>query len=598
MVLSRIILFLALATLSPVHAEEAAHRHAIAMHGEAALPEGFSAFPYVNAAAPKGGALRLGVFGTFDSLNTLSIKGNAPPVLLPYLVQTLMMRSLDEPFTLYGLLAESIATPEDRRYVEFRLNPKARFSDGTPVLAKDVLFTWRLLSTRGRPNYRRNAEKIADITMPDARTIRFTFKAAGDLELPLILALTPVLPEHATDPERFESMGFTPFMGSGPYALESLEPGASITLKRRADYWGADLPSQRGYYNFDTLRFEFFRDANTQFEAFKTGALDLRLENDPTKWRTGYDIPAIREGKILREMIPIGTPKGMSGFVFNTRRAVFADARVREAMLSLFDFEWFNANLFGNIYRRTTSFFDESALSFHAAPLSAGERAVLGAAAESLPKAVQDGTWRPPVTNGSGRDRAVIERGVALLKAAGYAIKNGEMRSEASGQPLTFEIMVTSREKERIALAFADNLKQVGIRPVIRLVDPSQYWARLRDFKFDMVLETYPVSASPGQEQLNRWSSRAAESPGTFNWAGVKSPAIDAAIAAMLAARSREAFEEATRALDRLLIAGHYVVPLYHVPDRWVARWARIARPERAPLYDFSPDLFWFEANH
>lgn len=578
--------------------EDAPHRHAIAMHGEPTLPPDFAHMPYANPGAPKGGPLRMGIAGSFDAINTMAIKGNAPRAMVPYIVQPLMMRSDDEPFTLYGLLAQTVATPANRSYVEFRMDPRARFSDGKPVAATDVLFSWNLFTTRGRPNYRRNAEKIAKVELRDSMTIRFTFKSAGDQELPLILAMMPVLPEHATDPEKFERMGFTPFLGSGPYLIENIEPGARIVLKRREDYWAKDLPVHRGLYNFDTISLDFFRDSNTLFEAFKTGLLDVRTEIDPTKWREGYDIAAVHEGRIVRESIPVRVPKGMSGFIFNTRRKPLDDPKVREAMFYLFDFEWLNRNLFASVYRRTSSFFDESDLSFHAGPVDEREKAILGDALDALPPAIRDGSWKPPVTDGSGRDRNVIRHALRLLEEAGYAIRDGVMTHRASGQPLTFEIMVTTREKERIALAFADGLAQLGIQPRIRLVDSSQYWARVRNFEFDCIVEGYVVGASPGQEQANRWSSAAATNPGTLNWAGVRVPAVDRAIEALLAARSREDFVAAVRALDRLLIAGHYVLPLYHLPDKWVARWRHIARPAHSAAYDFQYDSFWFQPNH
>ena len=593
------LLFCASLIAAPAHAAgpEAPHRRAIAMHGEPALPAGFAHLPYVNPDAPKGGALRLGIAGSFDSLNTMSVKGNAPTAMVPYVVQPLMMRSADEPFTLYGLVAESIATPEDRGFVEFRINPAARFSDGKSVTAKDVLFSWNLFTTRGRPNYRTNAQKVAKVELPDAMTIRFTFHTAGDQELPLILAMMPVLAEHATDPEKFETMGFTPFLGSGPYRIEAVEPGARVQLRRRADYWAASLPVHRGLYNFETITLEFFRDSNTLFEAFKTGLLDLRIEIDPTKWREGYNFAPVEDGRVIKEAIPIKAPKGMTGFIFNTRKPTFEDRRVREGLFHLFDFEWLNKNLFADVYRRTGSFFDESELSFRTGPADEREAKILGPALAALPTAIRDGSWRPPVTDGSGRDRKVMKRAIELFAEAGYGIRDGRMVKIASGEAFSFEIMVTTREKERIALAFADTLKQVGIFPVIRLVDSSQYWSRVRQFQFDMIVEGYVVGPSPGQEQTNRWSSRAAEVPGTLNWAGVKSPDIDRALNALLAARSREDFVSAVRALDRLLVAGHYVLPLYHLSDRWVARWRHIGRPERLAAYDFLHDSFWLTPN-
>lgn len=578
-------------------ADEPLHRHGISMHGEPALPADFTHLPFANPSAPKGGQFRQAIFGSFDTLNSMSVRGNAPPVMVPYIVQPLMMRSQDEAFTLYGLLAETVATPPDRRFVEFRMNPKARFSDGKPVTAEDVAFSWRLFTERGRPNYRRNAEKIERMDVRDERTIRFTFKAANDLELPLIIGLMPVLAAHATEPERFENMGFTPFLGSGPYRLEALEPGTSIALARREDYWGADLPVHRGLYNPDRLKFDFFRDSNTQFEAFKTGLIDFRAEIEPVKWLSGYDIPAVRDGQILRESIPVRAPKGMSGFVFNSRKPPFSDIRVREAMFSLFDFEWLNANLYSGVYRRTGSFFDDSDLSFKGEPASSHEIAMAGPELAGLRPDILDGSWRPPVSDGSGRDRKIMRRAVMLLREAGFAVRDGAMTHLATNSAMSFEILVTTREKERIALAFADTLRQVGIRPTIRLVDSSQYWSRLKDKLFDCIIEGFIVGASPGQEQLNRWGSVAADQPGTLNWAGVKSPAIDRAIGSMLAARQREDFVAAVRTLDRLLIAGHYVLPLYHLPERWIARWKHVQRPERLPQFDLTTDLFWIEAN-
>lgn len=588
---------LLLAFGAPLAAQQGVHRHALAMHGEPALPEGFAHLPYANPAAPKGGTLRMGLSGSFDSLNTMAIKGNAPQALVPYVVQPLMMRSADEPFTLYPLLAKSVAVAQDRSFVEFRIDERARFSDGKPVTAADVAFSWKVFTTKGRPNWRANARKVAKVEMPDAMTIRFSFTSGEDRELPLILAMMPVLAAHATDPEKFESMGFTPFLGSGPYLISGVEPGTRVQLKRRADYWAAAHPSHRGLYNFDEISLEFFRDSNTLFEAFKTGLVDIRFENEPSKWREGYDFAAVQEGKVLKESIRLKVPKGMTGFVFNTRRPPFADRRVREALLYLFDFEWLNRSLFGGVYTRTSSYFDESPLSFHAGPVDAREAAILGEALAALPPGVKDGTFRPPVSDGSGRDRAVMREAVERLRGAGYTIREGVMRADKSGAPLTFEIMVTTREKERIALAFADTLRQVGVEPRIRLVDSSQYWARVRQFDFDMIIEGYVVGASPGQEQGNRWSSRAAEQPGTLNWAGVRDPAVDRALAALLSAHSTEDFEAAARALDRLLVAGAYVLPLYHLPERWFARWTRIARPSTVSSYDFGVESFWLDAN-
>jgi peptide/nickel transport system substrate-binding protein len=587
---------LALAVLPvPAPAQEASPepRHAISMYGEPDLPPGFAHLPYANPAAPKGGRLTLGYQGSFDSLNPYAVRGNAPPALSPYVVQPLMFRSQDESFTLYPLLAESVTTPRDRSWVSFRLNPKAAFSDGKPVTAEDVLFSWDLLKRKGRPYHRGYYGKVVKAQALDSHSVRFDFGPGADYELPLILALMPVIARHATDPEKFEMMGFTPLVGSGPYLFGDIEPGARFTLKRRADFWAADLPTLRGFYNFDEIRFEYFRDSNTFLEAFRTGVYDYRVELDPTRWTTGYASPALADGRYVKEGYLFKSPRPVSGFMLNARRAPLNDRRVREALGFLFDFEWLNKNLFRGLYRRTAGFFAESQLSSVGVAVDTREQALLAPFPGDIPAEVMQGTWRPPETDGSGRDRKVMGKAVALLRDAGFELRDGEMVDRASGRPLAFDIMVDSRDKERIALAFADTLKLVGIRPRIRLVDTSQYWARLRSFDFDVIIETYGATASPGNEQENRWTSAAAKREASLNYPGVSSPVVDAMIRAMLAARDRDDYVSAVRALDRALISGAYVIPLYYAPERWVARWTRAARPDRLPAYDFTPDVWW-----
>jgi peptide/nickel transport system substrate-binding protein len=573
--------------------EAAEARHAIAMYGEPELAADFAHFPYANPAAPKGGRLTLGFQGSFDSLNLLAVGKNSPPVLIPYVLQSLMFRTLDEPFTLYPLLAESIATPKDRSYAEFRLNPQARFSDGRPVTAEDVIFSWDLLRRRSHPFRRGYYGKVRTAEALDARTVRFTFGDKADYELPLILGLMPVLARHATDPEKFDQMGFTPLLGSGPYKVAEVQPGNRVVLTRDPAFWGADLPTLRGFYNVDELRFEYFRDGNTFIEAFRTGVYDFRVELDPTRWATAYDSPALHEGRFVKEGYRFLSPRPLNAFIMNSRRRPFADVRARRAMTLLFDFEWLNRNLFRGLYRRTASFFDESELAARGHPASARERALLAPFAADIPAEVMDGTWAPPVTDGSGRDRVVMGKAVDLFASAGWRIRDGAMTDATGERRYSFDIMVNSRDKERVALAFADTLRLIGIAARIRLVDDSQYWSRLRTFDYDMVIETYASSASPGNEQENRWSSAAADRQASLNYAGVRSGAVDAAIAAMLAARDKDEYISAVRALDRALIAGAYVIPLYHAPERWVARWTRIARPDRMPRFDFSPDVWW-----
>ena len=567
-------------------------KHGLAMYGEPGLAFGFPHLPYANPDAPKGGRLTLAQEGSFDALNPLILKGNAPAAMVPYVVQPLMLRSLDEPFTVYGLLAESVETPLDRSWVEFRLDRRARFSDDVPVTSADVAFSWQLLRDHGRPAQRSAYAQVGKVETPDAQTVRFTI-AGGNYELPMILALMPVFARHATDPATFEDTSLTMPLGSGPYRMSEINPGSTLTLKLNPGFWGNALPVLRGLYNFDEIKFDFYRDPNSMFEAFKSGLYDIRIETGTVRWLTAYDFPALRTGAIIRETATFRVPKPMTGFVFNTRRPVFADIRVRQALSLMFDFEWLNANLFANVFRRTQSYFADSALSSHGRPADALEAELLGPLTSDLDPAALDGTLTQPVSDGSGRDRSLARKATALLEQAGYAMKDGAMRSRATGAALTFEIVTTSREKLQIASAYADSLKLIGVRAVVRLADSSQYWGRLRVFDFDMIIETYLNSASPGTEQVNRWSSAAAGRDGSLNYAGVRSKAVDAMIAALLASRTPDAFTAAARALDRALLSGATVIPLYYAPERWLAHTSRVAHPERWPRYDLTPDTWW-----
>lgn len=565
------------------------------MHGEPALPADFAHFPYVNAQAPRGGRTVNGVLGTFDSLNPFVVRGSPPAgVIANNVVEPLMARSYDEPFTLYGLLAESVATPEDRSYVEFRLNPAAKFSDGHPVTADDVLFSWALLKDHGRPNHRTYYGKVAKAEAIDARTVRFDLTGANDRELPLILGLMPILPKHSTNAESFEAGGLQPPIGSGPYVITDVQAGKSITLTRNPDYWGNAVPSAQGRANFSEMRFDYYRDANTHFEAFRKGLYDVRLETDPARWASGYSGPALKDGRIVLDELPSSAPKPISAFVFNTRRPIFSDARVREALGLLFDSEWANANLYHGKYERTGSYFHGSELSALGRPANDDERAFLSKFPEAVREDFLEGAWRPPTGDGSGRDRDRLQRALDLFRQTGWQLGGGVLKNMA-GQPFRFEILVRTKDQERIAIAYARDLKRAGIEASIRLVDTVQFDARLMSYDFDMTQYIWDNSLSPGNEQSFYWGSSAADAPGTRNYMGAKEPAIDAAIQAITAARSRDDLVSATRALDRLLLSGFYVVPLYHLPKRWIARWNRIGRPENTPLYGSIPETWWRE---
>ena len=566
---------------------------AIAMHGAPALAEGFSALPYANPDAPKGGRLVQGVLGTFDSLNPLIVQGLAVQAIRGYVVESLMARGYDEPFTLYGLLARSVETDDARSYVTFTLDPAAHFSDGAPVTAADVVFSWQLLRDHGRPNHRTYYAKVAKAEILDARTVRFDLAGSNDRELPLILGLMPVLPKHAIDVATFENTTLAKPVGSGPYVVAALDTGKSVTFKRDPNYWGRALAVNRGLWNLDEVRFDYYRDANAYFEAFKTGLYDVRSESDPARWQTGYDVPAVRDGRIVKEAFPNGLPKLSSDFVFNTRRPVFADIRVRQAIALLFDFEWVNRNFFYGLYHRSASFFDDSELSAYHRAADARERALLAPFADAARADVLDGTWSPPVSDGSGRDRDTLRQALALFDAAGYELKGTTLRERISGKPLAFEIMVTSRDEERLALAFSSSLARAGINAQVRLLDAVQYDQRRLVFDFDMIEYRWEESLSPGNEQSFYWGSAAADEQGSRNYMGVRSAAVDGMIAAMLRARAREDFVAAVRALDRVLISGCYVVPLFYLPAQWLARWTAIRHPARTSLSGYLPETWW-----
>lgn len=572
-------------------------RHAIAMHGDPKYPADFSHFPYADPAAPKGGRLVRGQLGTFDSLNPFIIKGTAASGLRDgtlgnNVYESLLERSYDEAFALYGLLAETVETPPDRSFVEFTLRPQARFSDGVAVKPADVVFSWQLLRDKGRPNVRQAYAKVERVEMVGERGVRFVFKSASDRELPLILGLMPILPAHAMTAEAFDKTSLTPPIGSGPYVVAAVEPGTRITYRRNPDYWGKDLPLKRGFDNFDEIRYDYYRDATTLFESFKTGAIDVIGESDPGRWSSGYDFPAVADGRVVKDVIASGLPRPFEGLVFNTRRAVFADIRVREALTRLFDFEFINPTLYYGLRKRTQSYFEGSELASTGRPASARERALLAPFPGAVRADVMEGTFALPRTDGSGRDRAQLRAALDLLKAAGYRLDGGQLKG-AGGQPLAFELLIGTRDEEKVALAYQRTLQALGIAVAIRTVDAVQFQQRRQTYDYDMTTVIWAASLSPGNEQNFRWSAAAARADGSFNYAGVADPAVDAMIAALLAAEGREAFVDAARALDRVLVSGFYTVPLSHTPDQWYARWTRVGRPERPALWGAVPST-WF----
>jgi peptide/nickel transport system substrate-binding protein len=593
--LSLMLAFALSATAGPSRTK-AAGSYAIAMHGAPALPADFTHMPYANPDAPKGGRLVWGAIGTFDSLNPFIVRGLAVQQIRGYVVESLMARGYDEAFTLYGLLAKSIETDEARGYVTFHLDPRARFSDGKPVTAEDVVFSWALLRDKGRPNHRQYYSKVAKAEAPDPLTVRFDLAGANDRELPLILALMPVLPKHAIVSATFEETTMTGPVGSGPYRVTAVKPGASVTLTRNPDYWARDLPVNRGQYNFDEIKLDFYREANGQFEAFKRGLYDFRVEAEPLRWHDGYDFPAARNGEVIRDVIKTGMPQPSEFLVFNTRRPVFADIRVRRALTLLFDFEWINRNYFFGLYARAAGFFAGSELSAYGRPADEHEREFLKQADAQIPPDILEGSYHLPVSDGSGRDRTTLRNALSLLSEAGYYLDGTVLRQRATKAPLTFEILVTTRDQERIALAYQRDLKRAGIEATVRAVDPVQFDQRRLGYEFDMIQNRWDQSLSPGNEQSFYWGSQAADIPGTRNYMGAKDPAIDSLIAALLEARERPAFVSAVRALDRSLMSGFYAIPMFNVGEQWIARWNRIERPATSALSGYLPETWWRKA--
>ena len=568
-------------------------QHGIAMHGTPALPPDFAHLPYVNPDAPKGGRLRMGALGTFDSLNPFIIKGVTPSGLREYVYESLMARSQDEPFTLYGLLAERVEVPDDRSSITFYLRPEAHFSDGRPITPADVIHSHALLKEKGWPYHRSYYSKVARAEQIGPHAVRFTFKEGGDREIPLILGLMPILPAHVMTAEAFDRTSLEPPVGSGPYVVDRVEAGRSLVFRRDPNYWGKDLPINRGRYNFDEIRIDFYRDAASLFEAFKAGQIDVRAEEDPARWAEGYGFQAVADGRVLKSEFKTGLPSGMSGLVFNTRRPVFADQRVRRALILMFDAEWINRSLFHGLYVRTTSYFDRSDLASTGHPASEAERKLLEPYLEEVDPDVLEGRSHLPVGDGSGNNRAALREAYKLLTEAGYKLDGSRLVNAKTGEQLSFEFLASNRAQERIMLSFQTNLERLGINVDIRQVDAAQYWARLKSFDFDMIQWTWGASLSPGNEQINRWSSRAADIEGSLNYPGVKSPAADAMIEALLAARTYDELTTAVRAFDRVLLSGDYVIPLFHVPKQWIAHWSHLHAPKETALFGTSFDTWW-----
>lgn len=569
---------LLLALTATLQAAEATH--ALAMHGAPKYPADFAHFDYVNPDALKGGKARLAATGSFDSLNPFIIKGDSATGL-GMLYDSLLTSSADEAFTGYGLLAESLEVSEDRSWVIFNLRPEARWHDGKPVTADDVIFTFEIIRSDGAPGLRYYYESIDTVEKLGTHRVRFTFTGGENREMPLIVGQQSILPKHWWAERDFTRTTLESPLGSGPYRVDSLEAGRFIIYRRDPDYWGRDLPVNVGSNNFDTMRYDYYRDATVQIEALKGGEFDFRVENSSKSWATAYEIDAVGEGLLRKEAIGHDQSAGMQGYVYNTRRALFTDRRVRQALANAFDFEFSNKTLFYGQYVRTRSYYDNSELAARGLP-STGELALLEPHRDRLPPELFTREYQPPVTSGSGRIRGNLIDAVAMLTEAGWTLRDGKLVN-ADGRPFEFEILLVSPLFERISLPFVKNLERLGITAKVRVVDSAQYIQRLDNFDFDMIVFVWGQSLSPGNEQRNYWGSGAADVSGSRNFAGIKDPVVDTLIEQLIAAPDRESLVDRTRALDRVLQWGYYVIPHWHIDYDRLVFWDKFGMPETVP---------------
>lgn len=575
--------------------------YGIAMNGKPGLPADFAHFSYVNPNAIKGGDITYCVIGTFDNLNPFILKsmrttarGMLDIIFGNLVFEPLMRRNKGEPFSLYGLLAESVEMDDTRSFAEFHLNPNAKWSDGKPVTPEDVIFTYQIFAEKGRPPFSSRMSRIEKIEKTGEKSVRFTFKADADREFLLIVALTPVIPAHAFNAATFDQTTLKPVTGSGPYVIERIDPGQKIIFKRNPNYWGADIPSMRGFFNYDRISIEYFLNANSQFEAFKKGLCAVQTDLDPVKVERDFNFPAAEKGDVVVKAFESKIPPPVSGFFLNTRRAKLADPRVRQALAMLYDFGWVNKNVYGGDYTRTLSYWQGSELSALGVPANEKEKALLQPYMDQLLPNVMDGTYGAEALTGTEISRETMRQALDLLGAAGYTL-DGRVLKGPDGQPFTLEVLIASGEQERVAATLQRTLGRIGIELTLRLLDDSQLQQRKQNFDFDMVIAAtgFFGTLSPGTEQIYRWGSESAEVEGSFNLAGVANPAVDAMIDAMLNASDKESYDAAVRALDRLLISGAYVIPTQHNTKQWVAYWNYLEHPDQAPLSGYDLSTWW-----
>ena len=569
--------------------------HAIAMHGEPKYPDSFQYVDYANPDAPKGGKIILSSTGSYDSFNPFILKGTAAAGI-GNLYETLTTGSSDEAFTEYGLIAKTIEWPDDRSWVAFTIREEAVWHDGKKISPEDVIWTFNTLMEKGHPFYKYYYGDVVEVIQENDNKVRFNFKGNTNLELPLIVGQLPVLPKHYWTNKNFEETSMDIPIGSGPYKIKNFDAGRTITYELDSDYWGKNIPIKKGTENFGVIQYEYYKDRSIEREAFKSGDIDLFSENTSKDWATSYDTPAVQNGLIKKELIEHQNPQGMQGFAFNTRKEIFEDKRVREALSYAFDFEWTNKNLFYNAYKRTNSFFENSELASSGVP-SGGELDLLNDYRELLPQKLFQEEYNPPKTDGSGFMRKELQEATKLLQDAGWELQEGKLINKKSGSKFEFELLLVSPAFERIVLPFKDNLAKLGIDVSVRTIDSAQYQNRLDGFEFDMIVSTFSQSLSPGNEQRNFWGSDAAKTNGSRNIIGISNEVIDSLIEKVISAKDREDLIVTTRALDRVLLWNHYVIPQWHISAYRTLYWDIFDKPSVRPKYSLGTHTWWVDAD-
>ena len=571
--------------------------HAIAMHGEPKYDQNFISVEYVSNNAEKGGNIVRSAIGTYDTFNPFTLKGTSAAGI-GLLYESLTVGSSDEAFTEYGLLAKSIEWPDDRSWVTFTLRDEAKWHDGKKITSDDVVWTFNTLMEKGHPFYKYYYGDVSEVIKITENKVKFVFATNTNKELVLIVGQLPVLPKHYWENKNFEETTLDVPIGSGPYKVKSFDAGRSITYELDMDYWGFEnniVPIKVGKDNMGSIRYDYYKDRGVEREAFKSGEIDFFSENTSKEWATGYDIDAVTEGLIKKELIPHENPQGMQAFAFNTRKDIFADKRVRKALSFAFDFEWTNKNLFYGAYKRTDSFFENSELASSGLP-SQAELAYLNPYIDQLPKEIFNEEYSNPKTDGSGFIRNELQEATKLLQEAGWKLRDGKLEN-SNGEPFEFEILLVSPAFERIVLPFIDNLEKLGINASLRTIDSSQYQKRIESFDFDMVVFTFSQSLSPGNEQRNFWSSGAADTNGSRNIIGIKNNVIDLLIENLINAKDREDLITISRALDRVLLWNYYVIPQWHISAYRVLYWDMFDQPKQKPKYSLGFDTWWVNQN-